>query len=71
MYCSSSKPDTFDEDETSLDYPLVVANGNGCNPKSSNLDNAYMVYHGQHRSLAGDDSDCGPRDHGITCQFDE
>ena len=68
MDCASDEY-TFSTSQTGLGSSLTVVNGNGCNDDSSNLDGASLSYGAQKRSLEGDDDNCGPRDHGISCEF--
>lgn len=61
---------TFNAAWTGLRNSITIYNGNGCDSDSSNLDDASIVYGDQDVSLDGSSENCGPRDHGISCQFD-
>lgn len=53
--------------------PLIVANGEGgCDddPKFGDLEGAYLKYNGLKIDLMNGGSHCGPRDRGISCEFD-
>ncbi|KAJ7149792.1 hypothetical protein C8R43DRAFT_1236371 [Mycena crocata] len=67
--CAASSK-TFSAGDTGLRSDLTVTDGNGCNSDSSNLDGAIIEYNGQQATLQDPADDmCGPRDHGISCQF--
>ncbi|KAJ7478495.1 hypothetical protein FB451DRAFT_1172827 [Mycena latifolia] len=65
-----AKQTSFGTGATGLKHTLTVIDGNGCNSDSSNLDDAIIEYNGQEATLQSPrDGMCGPRDHGISCQF--
>ncbi|KAF8209874.1 hypothetical protein K438DRAFT_1960096 [Mycena galopus ATCC 62051] len=67
--CDASQT-SFGVGDTGLKHTLTVVDGNGCNKHSSNLDGASINYNGQEATLQSPSDDmCGPRDHGISCQF--
>ncbi|KAI1737856.1 hypothetical protein F4680DRAFT_450530 [Xylaria scruposa] len=55
---------------TGLNDDLVVTNGDGCDTDASGLSGASIAYGDQVINFASSGGACGPRDHGITCQFD-
>ncbi|KAL4805769.1 hypothetical protein BDV18DRAFT_160643 [Aspergillus unguis] len=63
------KGDTISKDQTKLDADLRVVAGQGCNSYSDALDGASITYKDQSINLMYGGDSCGPRDHGITCQF--
>ncbi|KAJ7731975.1 hypothetical protein B0H16DRAFT_1023377 [Mycena metata] len=66
----SAKQTTHDKQATGLKQALTVIDGNGCNSDSSNLDGAIIEYGSQNAVLqAPVKGQCGPRNHGISCQF--
>lgn len=54
---------------TGLRHDLSVTNGNGCVRSSSNLAGASIAYNGQVAVLQASNGRCGPRNHGISCEF--
>ncbi|KAI0471038.1 hypothetical protein GGR56DRAFT_658695 [Xylariaceae sp. FL0804] len=56
--------------QTKLDYYLEVFNGHGCDSTAKDLENGYLEYNGKKVMMNDGGSDCGPRDGGISCQFD-
>lgn len=53
--------------------PLIVANGiGGCDkdPQFGDLEGAYLQYNGLKIDLMNGGSRCGPRNRGISCEFD-
>ncbi|KAJ7280589.1 hypothetical protein C8J57DRAFT_1563446 [Mycena rebaudengoi] len=67
--CDASQT-SFGTGDTGLKHTLTVIDGNGCNSDSTNLDGASIKYNGQEAILQSPaDGMCGPRDHGISCQF--
>ncbi|KAG9256312.1 uncharacterized protein F5Z01DRAFT_698229 [Emericellopsis atlantica] len=66
----AAESNTFGTDQTGLNANFVVVNGNGCNSDSTNLSGASMSYDGEEYDLQNAGSECGDRDHGITCEWD-
>ncbi|KAI0544052.1 hypothetical protein F4679DRAFT_577154 [Xylaria curta] len=68
--CASNPATIISKAKTGLNDDLVVTNGDGCDTDASGLSGASIAYGDQVINLASSGGACGPRDHGITCQFD-
>ncbi|KAJ5543347.1 hypothetical protein N7535_005775 [Penicillium sp. DV-2018c] len=64
------KGQTFSPKETKLKADLNVVGGSGCTGnEDAGLDGASITYKDQKINLQHGGDACGPRNHGITCQF--
>ncbi|KAL2864945.1 uncharacterized protein BJX67DRAFT_360171 [Aspergillus lucknowensis] len=64
-----TKGTTFSPDETGLDDNIRVIPGQGCDSYSTTLNGASILYKDQGVNLQYGGDACGPRDHGITCEY--
>ncbi|KAE9572127.1 hypothetical protein CGCF415_v011024 [Colletotrichum fructicola] len=68
--CKSDPATHLSTKQTGLRNELIVTNGEGCDSGSGHgLNGASMVYNDQVAVLEGSNGRCGPRDHGVTCEF--
>ncbi|KAL4887584.1 hypothetical protein BJY04DRAFT_212614 [Aspergillus karnatakaensis] len=63
------KGDTFSGDQTGLGADITVVGGEGCSLTGNGLNGASISYKDQAVNLQYGGDACGPRSHGITCQF--